>query len=97
MTTGAAQLAALPWCKGDGVDFSYTPAEEAFRQQVRAWLEPNVYAHRAQWGEDEDEFTQHPSSPASMAWHKRMYAGGWVGMHTSSALTFSSPRVRSMR
>lgn len=63
------------------MDFSYTPEEEAFRQEVRAWLEPNVHAHRAAWGEDEDEFTQHPSSPASMAWHKRLYEGGWVGMH----------------
>ncbi|MGE3540719.1 MAG: acyl-CoA dehydrogenase family protein [Candidatus Tectimicrobiota bacterium] len=63
------------------MDFSYTPTEEAFRREVRAWLEPNVQAHRAVWGEDEDEFTQHPSSPASMAWHKRLYEGGWVGMH----------------
>lgn len=63
------------------MDFSYTPEEEAFRQEVRTWLEPNLRAHRAEWGEDEDEFTQHPSSPASMAWHKRLYDGGWVGMH----------------
>jgi alkylation response protein AidB-like acyl-CoA dehydrogenase len=63
------------------MDFTYTPAEEAFRQEFRAWLEPNLRAHREQWGEDEDEFTQHPSSPASMAWHKRLYDGGWVGLH----------------
>ena len=63
------------------MDFTCTPAEEAFRQEFRAWLEPNLRAHREQWGEDEDEFTQHPSSPASMAWHKRLYDGGWVGLH----------------
>src|SRR3989454_9210038 len=63
------------------MDFTYTPQEEAFRQAFRAWLEPNLCAHREQWGEDEDEFTQHPSSPASMAWHKRLYDGGWVGLH----------------
>ena len=63
------------------MDFTYTPQEEAFRQEFRAWLEPNLSAHRAQWGEDEDEFTQHPSSPASMAWHKRLDDGGWVGLH----------------
>jgi alkylation response protein AidB-like acyl-CoA dehydrogenase len=63
------------------MDFSYTPEEEAFRQQLRAWLEPNLREHRAAWGEDKDEFTQHPSSPASIAWHKRMYAGGWVGLN----------------
>lgn len=62
------------------MDFTYTQEEEAFRQEVRAWLEPNIKAHREQWGEDEDEFTQHPSSPASLAWHKRMHAGGWVAL-----------------
>jgi alkylation response protein AidB-like acyl-CoA dehydrogenase len=63
------------------MDFSYTAAEEAFRQELHTWLEDNLREHRATWGEDKDEFIQHPSSPASMAWHKRMYEGGWVGMH----------------
>jgi alkylation response protein AidB-like acyl-CoA dehydrogenase len=63
------------------MDFAYTTAEEAFRQALRAWLEPNLHEHRAIWGEDKDEFTQHPSSPASLAWHKRLYEGGWVGLH----------------
>jgi alkylation response protein AidB-like acyl-CoA dehydrogenase len=63
------------------MDFSYTAEEEAFRRELRAWLEPNLREHRATWGEDKDEFTQHPSSPASIAWHKRLHQGGWVGLH----------------
>ena len=63
------------------MDFTYTPEEEAFRQDVRAWLEPNLKANRETWGRDEDEFTQHPCSPASLAWHKRMHAGGWIGLN----------------
>lgn len=63
------------------MDFSYTAEEDAFRQELRAWLEPNLKAHRQTWGEDKDEFTQHPSSPASLAWHKRLYEGGWVGLN----------------
>jgi alkylation response protein AidB-like acyl-CoA dehydrogenase len=63
------------------MDFAYTAAEDAFRQALRAWLEPTLREHRAVWGEKKDEFTQHPSSPASLAWHKRLYAGGWVGLH----------------
>jgi alkylation response protein AidB-like acyl-CoA dehydrogenase len=62
------------------MDFSYTAEEEAFRQELRTWLEPNLRQHRAVWGEDKDEFTQHPSSPASLAWHKRLHTGGWVGL-----------------
>jgi alkylation response protein AidB-like acyl-CoA dehydrogenase len=63
------------------MDFAYTPEEKAFRQELRVWLDPNLRDHRAQWGKDEDEFVQHPSSAASLAWHKRMYEGGWVGLH----------------
>jgi alkylation response protein AidB-like acyl-CoA dehydrogenase len=67
------------------MNFSYTAEEEAFRRELRAWLEPHLRAHRATWGEDKDEFTQHPSSPASLAWHKRLYEGGWVGLHWPKA------------
>ena len=74
------------------MDFSYTPQEETFRQELRAWLEPNLHAHRAEWGEDEDEFTQHPSSPASIAWHKRLHAGGWVGLALAEGIRW--PRAR---
>ncbi len=35
------------------MDFAYTREEEAFRQELRVWLEPNVRAHREQWGKDE--------------------------------------------
>lgn len=67
------------------MDFSYTPEEEAFRQELRNWLEPNLKEHRQVWGDDKDEFVQHPSSPASIAWHKRMHAGGWVGLNWPQA------------
>ena len=63
------------------MDFNYTEQEKTFRQEVRAWLESNSKAHREEWGEDADEFTQHPISPACRAWHKRMYEGGWVGLN----------------
>lgn len=48
------------------MDFRYTPEEEAFRQEFRAWLAPHLHAHRAQWGEDEDEFTS--TRAARPAW-----------------------------
>ena len=40
------------------MDFAYTQEEEACRQELRVWLEPNWREHRAQWGKDEDEFVQ---------------------------------------
>ncbi|MEE9146328.1 MAG: hypothetical protein V3U27_02915, partial [Candidatus Tectomicrobia bacterium] len=55
------------------MDFSYTPEQEAFRRELRAWLEPNLHEHREQWGEDEDEFVQHPSSAAVSQRHRHQY------------------------
>ncbi|MBI4636339.1 MAG: acyl-CoA dehydrogenase family protein [Candidatus Rokubacteria bacterium] len=61
------------------MDFDFTAAQEAFRKDVRAWLEANVpddlrgrafAASRA----DREEVRQ------LRAWQKRMYGAGYVGM-----------------
>ncbi|MBI3458073.1 MAG: acyl-CoA dehydrogenase family protein [Candidatus Rokubacteria bacterium] len=64
------------------MDFAYSPEEEAFRAEVRAWLERELPAHRAEWPPSDDEFTLHPDRAfdACLAWHRRLYEGGWVGI-----------------
>ncbi|MFQ5666167.1 MAG: acyl-CoA dehydrogenase [Candidatus Binatia bacterium] len=66
------------------MDFSYTPQEEAFREELRAWLEANLPA-----GYDPDEFEELAEADErfdwQLAWHKKMYAGGWVGIHWPKA------------
>ena len=64
------------------MDFSYTPQEEAFRAELRAWLAVELPAHRAEWPATDDEFTLHPdkSFDACLAWHRRLWRGGWVGI-----------------
>jgi alkylation response protein AidB-like acyl-CoA dehydrogenase len=61
------------------MDFDFTPAEEAFRKEVRAWLEANLpedlrgrafAASRADRAEVE----------RLRAWQKTMHAAGYVGM-----------------
>jgi alkylation response protein AidB-like acyl-CoA dehydrogenase len=58
------------------VDLSFTPEEEAFREEVRTWLDRNL---PAEWGhggvggyrEDADEDIQRQ-------WQRRLHEGGWL-------------------
>ena len=61
------------------MDFNYTPEDQAFRTEVRAWLEANK------------KFAPPPSSPmaeegegdweARVNWHKKLNEGGWVAVN----------------
>src|SRR5215475_4036145 len=64
------------------MDFAFSPAEEAFRAELREWLDRELPAHRADWPATDDEFTLHPdrSFDACLAWHKRLHRGRWVGI-----------------
>ncbi len=58
------------------MDLSFTPEEEAFRAEVRAWLDsglPADWRHRGVGGyrEEEDEDVQRE-------WQRRLYEGGWL-------------------
>jgi len=64
------------------MDFSFTPEEEAFRDEVRAFLaeqNPNrgsKRAHGVDLGESEDDIA---SLPKLLAWNQALYERGWVG------------------
>lgn len=60
------------------MDFSYSPAEEQFRDEVRVWMEANV-PDDLRGGRDED------LEPAQrwqrgLDWHQKLHEGGWVGL-----------------
>ena len=65
------------------MDFSDTEGEDGFRRELREWLERNLPEHRTQFPPSDDELTFHPDKAfeSSVAWHKRLHAGGWVGIH----------------
>ncbi len=61
------------------MDFKFSPADEAFRQECRSWLEHNI---PRDWRDDElhdpdtlEEFERR------RAWHRRLYDGGWMCIH----------------
>ena len=61
------------------MDFNYSPEQEAYRMQVRAWLEANqppplTPAEKEKL--DEDLLWER-----NKRWHKKLYAGGWVGLN----------------
>ncbi|MEW6301776.1 MAG: acyl-CoA dehydrogenase family protein, partial [Thermodesulfobacteriota bacterium] len=62
------------------MDFHFTPQEEAFRRELRAWLEANLPAEydpeKFAWDTDTDERFRF-----QLEWQKRLHAGGWVGVH----------------
>ena len=65
------------------MDFAYTPAEEAFRGDLAAWLRANLPEHRKTYPPSDDELSLHPdkSFDACRVWHRRMHADGWIGIH----------------
>ena len=65
------------------MDFAYTEREDGFRRELREWLAVNFGEHRKRFPPSDDELTLHPDKAfdSSLAWHKRMHAGGWVGIH----------------
>ena len=56
------------------MDFSYSPAEQAFRADLRAWLAAN--APRQPMPE-----TLEAEAAYLTTWQRRMYDGGWVAVH----------------
>lgn len=60
------------------MDFSYSHAEEQFRQEVRTWLNTNV-PDDIRGGHDED-LPPPQRWERQKAWHKKLHEGGWIGI-----------------
>ena len=61
------------------MDFDFTPEQEAFRKEVRHWLETNLpddLRGRAFAASRAD----HEEVRKLRAWQKKMYEGGYVGI-----------------
>jgi alkylation response protein AidB-like acyl-CoA dehydrogenase len=62
------------------MDFNWNPEEEAFRHELRSWLEANVPKDRR--GDTGAEFMHEEGGDwlRRLAWHQKMHAAGWVGI-----------------
>jgi alkylation response protein AidB-like acyl-CoA dehydrogenase len=59
------------------MDLSFTPEQEAFREEVRAWAAEAMPPHLKAKAEVDAAFTH----ADSMQWHKVLAAKGWVAPH----------------
>jgi len=59
------------------MDLSFSPEEEAFRHEVRAWIAQNMPSHLKAKAEQAAHFEM----PEVMEWHKLLHAKGWVAPH----------------
>lgn len=61
------------------MDFTFTPAEEAFRARVREWLSANLPEG---WGTPAFPKPETPAEKVAFArqWQRRLYDGGWAGL-----------------
>ena len=60
------------------MDFSYSPEEEKFRQEVRVWIDANV-PEELRGGKDED-LEPDERWQRGLNWHKKLHEGGWIGL-----------------
>jgi alkylation response protein AidB-like acyl-CoA dehydrogenase len=60
------------------MDFRYTPEQEAFRNEVRTWLEANQPPPLTR--EEKERLTDDLLWERGKAWHAKLYEGGWAGI-----------------
>jgi len=60
------------------MDFGYTPEQEAFRNEVRTWLEANQPPSLSR--EEKEKLSDDRLWERGKAWHAKLYAGGWAGI-----------------
>ena len=61
------------------MDFNYSPEDEAFRQELRQWLEANRQYAPTSFSNLASEGDDHWS--ARVRWHKKLNEGGWVAVN----------------
>jgi alkylation response protein AidB-like acyl-CoA dehydrogenase len=61
------------------MDFNFTPEEEAFRQELRTWLQKNL--PESYDPQEFDRIDVDTRFEFQRAWQKKAYEAGWVGIH----------------
>jgi alkylation response protein AidB-like acyl-CoA dehydrogenase len=61
------------------MDFNYSPEQEAYRMQVRKWLEANQPLPLT--AEERENINEDLLWERNKNWHKRLYDGGWIGLN----------------
>jgi len=57
------------------MDLTYTPEAEAFRAEIRTWLEANLPKG---WFDDGFKMTDAERAEFNATWTEKLFAGGWI-------------------
>ena len=57
------------------MDLTYTPEAEAFRAEIRSWLEANLPKG---WFDDGFKMTDAERAEFNATWTDKLFAGGWI-------------------
>ena len=60
------------------MDFNYSAEQEAYRMQVRTWLEANQPPPLTP--EERERANEDLLWERNKRWHKKLYEGGWAGL-----------------
>jgi alkylation response protein AidB-like acyl-CoA dehydrogenase len=66
------------------VDFSLSPEDEAFRDELRGWLDEHLEQFLIETDDDEQRVAGVPSQERRKAWQRLMNEGGWAAVHWST-------------
>ncbi len=62
------------------MDFEWSAEQEAYRMQVRSWLEANRPRSLTAGEEDQEATGDEANWQRLKAWHKKLYDAGWAGL-----------------
>ncbi|HLI78850.1 MAG TPA: acyl-CoA dehydrogenase family protein, partial [Candidatus Binataceae bacterium] len=62
------------------MDFNFSPEDEAFRKNLRAWLEVNAPKGMENSDSFGDEADDTDEWSRRIGWYKKLHQGGWVGI-----------------
>ncbi|HWD50882.1 MAG TPA: acyl-CoA dehydrogenase family protein [Acidimicrobiales bacterium] len=66
------------------MDFSLAPEDEAFRDELRGWLDEHLERFLIETDDDEPRVAGVPSQERRKAWQRLMNEGGWAAVHWST-------------
>ncbi|MGH9096092.1 MAG: acyl-CoA dehydrogenase family protein, partial [Acidimicrobiales bacterium] len=66
------------------MDFSLAPEDEAFRDELRGWLDEHLERFLIETDDEDQRAAGVPSQERRKAWQRLMNEGGWAAVHWST-------------
>ena len=71
------------------MDLSYSDEDEAFRAEIRGWLEDHLTGEFAALKGRGGPGKEHEAIPERLAWNRHLAAHGWTGVGWPEAVSYT--------